>query len=55
MINVKFTKKEIGYIYKLVKEDLEDIAKKRTLPVDYSDVAQDVELKISVLTNKCSD
>ena len=45
----KFTKQELGYIYKLVKEDLEVIAKKRTLPIDYSDTAQNVELKLSTI------
>jgi hypothetical protein len=55
MINLKLTKKELAYIYKLVKQDLEDITEKRTLPVDYSDTAQNVELKVSALTTKYSD
>ena len=45
----KFTKQELGYIYKLVSEDLESIAKKRTLPIGYSDTAQNVELKLSTI------
>ena len=49
MKNPKFTKQELGYIYKLVSEDLENIAKKRTLPVGYSDTAQNVELKLSTI------
>jgi len=43
----KFTKQELGYIYKLVSDDLKNIAKKRTLPIGYSDTAQNVELKLS--------
>lgn len=54
MITLKLTKKELGYIYKLIKEDIEDITEKRTLPVDYADTAQNVELKVSVLANKYS-
>ena len=45
----KFTNKELGYIYKLVKEDLEKIAEKRTLPIGYADTAQNVELKLSTI------
>ena len=30
-------------------KDLENIAKKRTLPVGYSDTAQNVELKLSTI------
>ena len=47
MKNPKFTKQELGYIYMLVSKDLENIAKKRTLPVGYSDTEQNVELKLS--------
>ena len=49
MTTLKFTDKELGYLYKLVKEDLEVIAKKRTLPIDYADTAQNVELKLSTI------
>jgi hypothetical protein len=45
----KFTKQELGYLYKLVGEDLEYIAKKRTLPAGYCDTAQNVELKLSAI------
>ena len=45
----KFTKQELGYIYKSVSDDLVNKAKKRTLPVGYSDTAQNVELKLSTI------
>lgn len=44
---MKFTKKELGYIYKLVVKDIEKIKEKRTYPIDYAETAQNVELKLS--------
>ncbi len=51
---MKLNKKECGYIYKLVIEDLYKISKKRTLPIDYADTAQSVELKLSAKCKKLS-
>ena len=51
---MKFTKKELGYIYHLVMKDLDEISEKRTLPVGYIETAQSVELKISEKCNETS-
>lgn len=51
---MNFTKKEYGYLYHLVLKDIEEINKKRRLPIGYSDTAQSVELKISAKCKKLS-
>ena len=51
---MNFTKKEYGYLYNLVLKDIDEINKKRTLPIDYADTAQSVELKLSAKCKQLS-
>ena len=49
---MKLTKKELGFLYMVTKEWIDNTNHKRTLPVGLIETAQTVELKLSVECKK---